>query len=223
MQQKMDAFAAHSRAPSIPNATDAQHMNFHRPPPIITEYCDHPDLDSESGWQLLMPNDAAIAEYGPCSRPIEGYVRRPPNLMQYGTQRLIGRTIERMVRGLGTHGTGGCGWLGLELRGEPSAMLIYCLWGANDWVTCHRKANGNSSTSVSGWKIESVAMAEREIRIHCRTEEGDAAEVSANETLSRTSPLSWIRLAHKFSDLSGATYTMGELWHCCRADGEHWS
>jgi hypothetical protein len=178
-------------------------------PPLIMEYCANPDTENEANWESIPP-------------PFNGYKRTPPNLLEYGPEKLVGRTITCCHIYAHTYGSGGHGWVSLDLDAEgPPLVLIYCLWGADRWIkfTPHTP----QSHHPISWKIQSVELSDRLFEIRAIDQE------TLTETVIRTDDIpipscriEWSFVAKRGNGESQTLYKIGELWHACRPDGNHW-
>lgn len=192
-------------------------------PPKITEYCQNPDTEHEMNWERMpTPTPEEEAEYGSFCPPIDGYKRTPPNLLEYGPEKLIGRTIVQFHTCVGTYGMGGSGWVALEMDAEgPPLMLVYCVWGAEKWIkfTPHIP---QARTSLS-WKIQSFELNDRVLEIRALDQETlmDIV-IRTDDTPNAPCNVDWNWVAKRGHGKNPTLYKMGELWHACRPDGDHW-
>jgi len=190
-------------------------------PPIITEYCATPNVDREVGWikqEPATPEEEDFA-YGAWGSPVNGYYRNPPNLLQYGLEKLVGRTVVKYRTCVGTYGMGGTGWIALDLEDDANGdriSLVYCLWGADDYLRI--------PSYSAKWKINSIDLHDRKIVFHC-TEKGSnlPVDISSDETPVKPRNATWEWTARKGHGKHASTYKMGELWHVCRPDSSYWS
>jgi hypothetical protein len=191
--------------------------------PLITEFCENPDTENEKNWERMpTPTEEEKNNYGSFCPPIYGYKRTPPNLLEYGPEKMIGRTITMFHTCVGTYGMGGSGWVGFDLDKEgPPLMLVYCVWGAREWIkfTPHTP---RERTALS-WKIQSFELTDQMLEIRAIDQETlTEVVIRTDDTPNCPCNVNWNWVAKRGHGRNPTLYKMGELWHACRPDGEHW-
>lgn len=199
-------------------------------PPRITEYCNAPDIELNEWDRLPTPTPEEEDDYGSFCPPIMGYKRIPPTLLSRGVENLVGRTIVKYHTCVGTYGMGGSGWVGLELEGSddssdetlrsPPLFLVYCVWGADNWI--HLPYTITPETPIS-LKIQHVTLEDQLFQLDCvDTTTQLPVTIRTDTTPVGQSTASWEWLAQRGHGFNATVLKMGELWHCCHPKGEQW-
>jgi hypothetical protein len=185
--------------------------------PLCREYSAGPGGE---GWEkLIEPENVEDQWWDRFEPPTSGFVRVPPNLLATGIGDLKGRNI-LSIKGRGSYGMGGPGWLSLDL--EDNISLLFWQWGAQQWIKFQDPLDPDEYEHEVRWQIEEVQLDDRKFSVeYWDHATGKKGLILADGTYygKRNPPPSPPKKGHA---KDAAPYKMGELWHVIRSDSSCW-